>query len=121
MTNDTCISEGVTSCVELPENLKHVTVIWPRYPASDDDCECPIFIEEPTGPQFSDCYCFVLHLTSYTVTLNNDQVCWKNLTRESNDTKILLARDKTVGGIFRRDILGQTRITVQGGLSTRLC
>ena len=119
MTKDTCISESEPSCVKLPKELNHLNAIWPRYPFSDDDCQCPIFVGGSSGPQFSDCYCFALNLTSYTVILDKDKLCWMNLTRESNDTKILLARDKNFRGVFRRDILSQSRITVQGGLCAR--
>ena len=116
MTDNECIPEGSTSCIPLPKELNRVNAIWPTHPASDDDCQCPVFLERSSGPQFSDCYCIVLHLTSYNVTLHNDQLCWNNLTRESNDTKILLVRDQVTGGEFNRDILSQTRITVQGEL-----
>ncbi len=120
-SNVCCVSEHSKTCVSLPEFLDgFLLVLWPRAPHSESDCACSLFY--PSGPPnnlivFEDCYCLKLHLTVYNVTLNpsEQQLCWNDLTRATNDTKVVFVRDKfetdrTAVRIFQ----SETRITVEG-------
>ncbi len=109
-----CVSEGSRSCVRLPEDLSNLVVIWPRTPNSEFDCACLVFYYSPLLPDvtFESCYCIKQHLTSYNVTLNqvDKQLCWNNLTRSANDTKVIICRDDYLTRTFQ----SETLITVEG-------
>ncbi len=114
-----CVQEGDQSCVQLPEDLSGLNVIWPRKHLSQEDCVCGVFLPSPLLPDltFEDCYCLKLGLTTYNVTLIDKRLCWMNLTRDTNDTNIIFVRDiqdhpevdSTV-----RTFVSETRITVEG-------
>ncbi len=113
--NENCIPEGNTQCVNLPTSKVYLSIIWPTHPHSDEDCSCPVFEERINGPKFNNCYCLYHNLTSYTVELqDNDRICFKNLNRSSNDTKILLVKDISLTFETLRTFESLTRITVEG-------
>ena len=117
-TAQSCVEEYRTSCLSLPVNLDSVSAIWPQYPQSDVDCECPVF-ESDDQHNFRDCYCFRERLTKFDVELNSHKLCWKNLTRDTNDTKIILLKGMYLNSLsfdvtYAKNIFNQTRISVEG-------
>ncbi len=113
-----CVQEGDQSCVQLPEDLAGLNVIWPRTRLSQRDCVCGVFFASPMLPdlKFEDCYCLKQGLTPYNVTIIDKRLCWINLTRDTNDTKIVFVRDiyHPEDSTTVRTFQSETRIIVAG-------
>lgn len=115
-----CRSETELVCLDLPAIWVGVTVTWQLQPGSDEDCECPLF--NNTDPlNFRQCYCFTKPppRTTFDVNLVNKTLCWSGLTRETNDTKVIIAKTNSIQGeqhrtIHYRNIYNLTRIIIEG-------
>lgn len=105
--------ENNSPCLDLPTNLNRVTVIWNRQPGFDEDCECPVYVN--SAIPFRDCYCFQTDpITPFNVDIVDNTLCWFNLTRVTNDTRIILARTDFINNSYYRVIYNLTRLIVQG-------
>lgn len=112
--NSCCVKENSNGCIQLPDNLENLLVIWPRAPKSVLDCVCPVQLRSTNGA-FEDCYCIRDKLTVYNVTLTNKQLCWNNLTRVTNNTKIFFVRDVQDSiDPYKRIFQSETRLVVEG-------
>ena len=99
-----CVPENSTGCLELPEDLENLVVVWPRSPHSELNCECPLLYNSiQSNLKFEDCYCFRQNLTDYNVSLisSDRRLCWNNLNR---NTKIVVARNIDKLKIFQIEV-----------------
>ena len=97
--------------------------IWAKHQNSDDDCHCAV--ARPTAAaSFNTCACFTKHQTNYDVVLKDDKLYFSNLTRNTNDTIVLLVHDHTLSReedfSVERKLISVTRFAVQG-MNITLC
>ena len=114
------MQEGQDSCIKIPftRNGPGLIAIWAKFPNSDEDCYCPLIKPSPNG-EFSSCSCISKSpRTVYDVELDGDMLCFNNLTRTTNNTKVLIVQDRRlndIGGIdVVRIIILESQIFVQG-------
>ena len=97
LTTEPSVALRTDGCLDVPELLpmKPLYAVWP---SGDNDCVCPVCNDG--NCTLNDCQCYSSSNLKPAVTTSNSQICWPNLSADSNNSHIIFFSEARVCDSF---------------------